>query len=182
MAYLMGSHPVEAVGMLARQCHTMEAEDLGMGVLRMANGSFCTIAGTTSSDPAQPEASFFVLCTDGSLSAGIRCGKPFFNIQRRSGPGGRLRRQNLRYVIRFVRETCAGYGVRWLPRLGKPHSWILRDLCDAVRTDKAPRADGESGERALQSVVALYYAAKEQRAVSLPLDDAKTKTRFEMDL
>ncbi|MHB1454478.1 MAG: Gfo/Idh/MocA family protein [Saccharofermentanales bacterium] len=182
MNYLMGAAPVEAVSMLARQCHRMEAEDLGMGILKMDNGSYCTIAGTTNSDPAAPEASFYVLCTDGYLRAGIRSGKPFFNIVMKSAGSGRLKKRNLHYLFRFLRETRTRYGLKWIPRLGKPHSWILRDLCDSIRSDTAPRADGLSGESSLQSVIGLYYAAKEKRAVRIPLDSSMTKTKFEMEL
>ncbi|MHB8963080.1 MAG: Gfo/Idh/MocA family protein [Saccharofermentanales bacterium] len=182
MNYLMGSHPVEAVAMLARQTHQMEAEDLGMGILKMEDGSYCTIAGTTSSDPSAPEASFYVLCTGGYLTAGIRSGKPFFNIVVKSEADGRLKKRNLHYLLRYLGETLSGYGWKWIPILGKPHSWILRDLCDSIRSDTAPRADGLSGESSLQSVIALYYAAKEKRAVRIPLDSSQSKTRFDMEL
>lgn len=182
MNYLMGAKPVEAVSMLAKQCHRMEAEDLGMGILKMDNGSYCTVAGTTNSDPSAPEASFYVLCTGGCLSAGIRSGKPFFNIVQKADGSGKLKKRNLRYLCQFLGETYANYGLKWIPRLGKPHSWILRDLCDSIRSDTTPRADGLSGESSLQSVIGLYYAAKDQKAVRIPLDSTQTKTIFEMDL
>ncbi len=182
MHYLMGAVPSEASAMIAKQCHDMEAEDLGMGILRMDNGSYCTVTGTTASDPSIPEASFFVLCRDGSIRAGIRRGKPFFSIVRKDRVTGKTAGCNLRYVLRFTREVLSSHGLRWLGRLGCPHSWILRDLAGAIASGGTPRADGLSGETALLSVVGLYTAAKQQKTVRFPLDGSVTKTRFDMDL
>ena len=84
MCWLMGSSVCEVSGMIARQSHVMEAEDLGLGMMRFTNGSYCTIEGTTSTDPSSPEASFYLLCTEGWMKAGIRSGMPYLERSRQA--------------------------------------------------------------------------------------------------
>lgn len=169
MCWLMGSSVREVTGMIARQCHDMEAEDLGLGILRFDNDSYCTIEGTTSTDPKVPEASFYLRCTNGIIKAGILGGKPFFNIVDGSG-----KKRNRHYLHMLLKNAHRTTGLLSLRKLGNPHSGIVRDLCLSIREDRNPRADGHSGKNALELVLALYQSAKTKAAVSLPLSDFST--------
>ena len=182
MSYFLGGKAVRVCSMIAKQTHEMEAEDLGMAVISRDNGTYCTVTGTTSSDPRAKEAAFDIICTSGRIKAGILSGKPYFRITAPSKGHTKYRKLNFFYIRRFVSETIHRYGFIWLLYSGNPHSWILRDLADSIVSDKFPRADGLSGEESVRTVVALYNSAKEEKSVRLPLDPEQNRNIFTMDL
>jgi predicted dehydrogenase len=169
MCWLMGSTVCEVSGMIARQSHDMEAEDLGLGLLRFKNGALCTVEGTTNTDPEAKAADFYLLCTKGSVRAGLRSGKPYLDI--RDGNG---KKRNRRYILGVIKNAHRGDGLTSLLKLANPHSGILRDLCKAIHEDRNPRADGESGRNALELVLAIYKSAKTREPVRLPLEGFST--------
>ena len=57
---------------------------------------------------------------------------------------------------------------------GFGHTPLYADVIDAIRTGRAPLADGEVGMRALELVLAIYRSAAEHRPVKLPLGDCST--------
>lgn len=182
MSYFLGGRTSEVCSMLARQTHDMEAEDIGMAVIKRDNGTYCTVTGTTSSNPDEKEAAFDIVCTAGRIKAGIRSGKPYFDISvpRKNKSG--TKNVNFLYVRRFMKETRRKYGLKWLLRIAAPHSWILRDLAESIETGIRPRADGISGEESVLTVSALYNAAKKRQTICLPLDSDLSGNIFQMDL
>jgi len=169
MCWLMGSRVCEVSGMIARQSHVMEAEDLGLGTLRFENGAYCTVEGTTSTDPGSPEAAFYLLCTKGSVKAGIRAGRPYLDVRDQHG-----RKRTGRYILGLIQNARNNGGLGSLFQLGNPHSGIVRDLCLSIMENRAPRADGLSGRNALELVLAIYKSAKIKSPVDLPLQGFST--------
>ena len=165
MVWLLGNHVVRATGRIARQCHVMEAEDLGFGIFEFANGSYCTLEGTTNTDPNQPEASFFFRGTEGSFTAWLLIGKPFLSVE-----SDRDRRGARSYICQYIHEQFRS-GARNLTQIGNPHTALYRDLIAAIHEQRAPLADGESGRQALELVLALYQSASLDRTVELPVRD-----------
>lgn len=166
MLYLMGGSVSEVTSMIARQSHVMEAEDLAMGILKFDDGSYCTVEGTTSSNPKDMQASFLILCSKGSIYAGIRAKKPFFDIRDENN-----KKLNGKYIRALLSQTHKESGILSLLKLSNPHSGILRDLCLSIRDNKNPRADGNSGKNSLELVLAMYKSAKTKSIVSLPIED-----------
>lgn len=182
MTYLMNGKAIEASAMLASQTHEMEAEDLGIGLLRLDNDSLITLTGTTSSDPNMQEASFKIMCTDGMVNAGISSGKPYFNIKVRSNKSGKLKSKTFHYLKRYISEVISSHGFSWLLKIGSPHSWILKDLVSSIKTNSSPIADGLSGELSVQNVIALYNSAKLQSTIKIPVDEQMSNSIFTMNL
>ncbi|MHB1483962.1 MAG: Gfo/Idh/MocA family protein [Saccharofermentanales bacterium] len=169
MCWLVGSEVTEVAGMLARQKHKMEAEDLALGIMRFKNGAYCTIEGTTNTDKNKQEASFYLQCTKGIIKAGIRSGRPYLDI--RDDGGKKIAH---RYIWKLLKDTMKKGGLSDLRKLGNPHSGIVRDLCLSIIGNTSPRADGLSGRNALEIVLAIYKAAKTEESVKLPLDGFST--------
>lgn len=169
MCWLMGSHVCEVSGMIARQKHKIEAEDLGLGILRFENGSYCTIEGTTNTNPEIPEASFYLLCSKGSVKAGIKAGKPYFDVRDQNN-----KKRFSYYFWNLLKQAHKNGGVKSLLKFGNPHSGILTDLCLSIIEDRNPRADGLSGKNSLELVLAIYKSAKTKSSVSLPLKGFST--------
>jgi UDP-N-acetyl-2-amino-2-deoxyglucuronate dehydrogenase len=166
MTWLMGSEAVEVSGWISRLSHRMEAEDFGLAMLRLADGSFCQLEGTTCTDPRRQEASFTVICSEGELRCGLCCGKPFIKIRDRRG-------NNLtgRYLRRYLLEKLRDGGLAALLQLKNPHSGLYDNLVRAIRAGEQPLADGTSGREAVELVLAIYESARTNRPVTLPLRD-----------
>jgi len=169
MLYLMGGSIKKVSAMLGRQIHDMQAEDIAMGIMKFDNGSFCTIEGTTNTNPDVPQASFFICCTEGSILAGINKGKPFFDIRDKSN-----KKISFRYIRKLIQTTRKDSGLISLKKFTNPHSGILKDLVQCILNDKNPRADGLSGKKSLELVLGMYKSAKEGREISLPLENFST--------
>ena len=164
ITWLLGGKVTEVSGWIDRQNHRIEAEDLGLAMLHLDNESFCLIEGTTSSDPHRQVASFTVMCTEGEIRAGIEKGRPDIRIHDKNGKelGGR-------YMRRFVWQQLKKGGLAAVLQLKNPHSALYGDWIDAVKHDRAPLADGGSGQQAVEMVLAVYQSAKTRRTVTLPV-------------
>jgi UDP-N-acetyl-2-amino-2-deoxyglucuronate dehydrogenase len=166
MTWLLGSPVREVIGRIGRLSHVMEAEDIGLAVLRMENGGFCQVAGTTCTKPERHEASFIIVGTDGEVRCGLDRGKPRVKI---IGPQGK--KLTMRYLCRYLREQLKEGGLRSLIRLSNPHCGLYGDLLQAVRENRNPLADGLSGRQGVELVLAIYRSSLENRPVTLPLAD-----------
>ena len=166
MTWLLGSGASEVFGWIDRKTHRMEAEDFGLAMLRLQNGSYCQVEGTTTGNPQRQEASFYILCTEGEIRGGILAGKPSLEIRDRQG-------NNLtsRYLRRFLMEQLHSGGLKTLIQLKNPHSGLYGDLIRAIRENRPPLADGWSGRQAVELVLAIYQSAKQRQPVTLPVQD-----------
>lgn len=163
ITWLLGSPVREVTGWIGRQVHKIEAEDTGYAILRLENGSYCQVEGTTATDPDRQEASFTILCTGGEIRAGILAGKPALQVRDRKGHD-----LTGRYLRRFIAETVRNQGLSGFLQLKNPHSALYRDLIRAIREQRPPLADGLSGAAAVELVLAIYRSARENRPVQLP--------------
>ena len=66
LVWLMNCKPVEAVSMISQRRAKIEAEDLGMAVLKMDNGALAAIEGTTCTSDKDKCAEFTVFCENGT--------------------------------------------------------------------------------------------------------------------
>ena len=171
LVWLMGSEPEEAQAMIARRLRNIEAEDLGMAVLRLENGALAQIEGTTATIPSKHTAEFSVFCENGQLSMGLDSGKPHLNIFTVK-PDGKLKKLNGYYIRKQFKEG----GMFSYKCALNPHLGIYKDLHDSILEDKNPIADAYSGFSSVDTLLGIYKSAKEGRPVSLPLDDNFTST------
>lgn len=162
LVWLMGSKPVEAEAMLAKRLRDIEAEDLGMAILRMDDGSLASIEGTTATSDKDHSAMFTVFCEKGVISLGLRKGKPSLNI--RDGKGKKL---NGRYIRRQLKVG----GISSLLNALNPHTGIYKDFLEALDSDRQPLADAYSGYTSVDTLMGIYKSALTKQAVKLPLDD-----------
>lgn len=60
------------------------------------------------------------------------------------------------------------------------HTMLFHDALDAIAEDREPAVNGAEGRRSVEIILAIYQAAEEGKAVSLPLpQDPKLKARGE---
>ena len=166
LVWLMGSEPEEASAMIAQRIRNIEAEDLGMAVLRLENGALAQIEGTTATIPSKHTAEFSVFCENGQLSMGLDSGKPHLNIFTVK-PNGKLKKLNGYYIRKQFKEG----GMFSYKCALNPHLGIYNDLYDSITNDKNPIADAYSGFSSVDTLLGIYKSAKEGKPVALPLED-----------
>ncbi|MCR5593759.1 MAG: Gfo/Idh/MocA family oxidoreductase [Saccharofermentans sp.] len=162
LVWLMGSSPVEATSMISQRKAKIEAEDLGMAILKMDDGSLASIEGTTCTSDKDKCAEFSVFCENGTISMGIRKGKPQLNIRDING-----KKINGRYITRQIKKG----GIGSLLGAANPHTAIYEDLILSLDTGKEPVADAKAGYTSVDNLMGIYKSAKTKAVVKLPLDE-----------
>ena len=165
LVWRMGSEPEEVTSMIAQRLRNIEAEDLGMAVLRLENGALAQIEGTTATNPAKHTAEFSVFCENGQLSMGLDSGKPHLNICKVL-PNGKIKKLN-GYYIRKQFKTGGMFSYKCALN---PHLGIYKDLADSIIENKNPIADAYSGFSSVDTLLGIYKSAKEGRPIKLPLE------------
>lgn len=166
LVWLMGSEPEEVSAMIAQRLRNIEAEDLGMAVIRLENGALAQIEGTTATIPSKHTAEFSVFCEKGQLSMGLDSGKPHIHVYGLK-PDGKTKKLNGYYIRRqFKTGGMFSYKCALNPHLG-----IYKDLRDSINGNKNPIADAYAGFSSVDTLLGIYKSAKEGRPVKLPLSE-----------
>lgn len=156
LRWMMGNEIEEVYGVTRQQFHDyLEAEDIGMAVVKFKNGAIATIEGTTNVYPQNLEETLYLFGEKGTVKLG---GKSTNNID----------------VWNFADETEADQVNKGLEEAtsnvyGNGHTSLYADVIDAIVNDRAPYVDAYAGRNALELVLAIYKSQKEGKAVKLPL-------------
>ncbi len=166
LVWLMGSEPAQAQAMLAQRLRNIEAEDLGMAILRLENGALASVEGTTSTLESRHEAEFSVFCENGSVTMGLSCGKPHINIVEKR-PDGKVKKLNGYYIRKQFKEG----GIFSYKCALNPHLGIYKDLSDSLDEGRQPLADAYAGYSSVDTLMGIYRSALLGEPVKLPLDE-----------
>ena len=161
---------VDTVYGLTRQVEHpyLEAEDVGMAVVRFKNGVIATIEGTVNVYPKNLEETLYVFGETGTVKIG---GTSTNNID----------------VWDFADEDDSDQENKGLKEqtsnvYGNGHTSLFRDMMEAIEQDREPYVDAVAGRNALEMVLAIYKSMKDGCPVSLPLTDfASTDMRGMFD-
>ena len=158
LRWMMGNEIDEVYGVTKRQFHDyLEAEDIGMAVVKFKNGAVATIEGTTNVFPQNLEETLYLFGEKGTVKLG---GTSTNNID----------------VWNFADETEKDQKNKGLEEqtsnvYGNGHTSLYADVIDAIKSDRAPSVDAYAGRNALELVLAVYKSQKEGRPVKFPLTD-----------
>lgn len=162
LRWMMGDDIDEVMAYTDQIEHTyLEAEDLGMALVKFKNGSYGLIEGTTNVYPKNLEETLYIFGQQGTAKA---AGTSDNIIEEWNFADGLDDPE-------YVKET---YGENPPNVYGFGHTPLYADVIDAIKNKRAPYVDGEAGKRALELVLAIYKSAAEHRPVKLPLDDCST--------
>ena len=127
----------------------VEVEDVAAATLRFANGALATITATTTASPGFPHR-VEIYGTNG----GIQLEGETVNVWT-------LADASKASVEPFVTAQPATPGAAADPRgiSATGHIAIMRDLIQAIRTNRPPHIDGAEGRRSLATVLGIYEAA-----------------------
>lgn len=158
LRWMMGDEIEEVYGATRQQFHHyLEAEDLGMAVVKFKNGAVATIEGTTNVYPQNLEETLYLFGENGTVKLG---GKSTNNID----------------VWDFADETDDDFKNKGLEEAtsnvyGNGHTSLYADVMEAIETDRSPYVDAVAGRNALELVLAIYKSQKIGVPVKLPLSE-----------
>ena len=158
LRWTFGDEVEEVYGQTRQQFHHyLEAEDIGMAVVKFKNGAIATIEGTTNVYPQNLEETLYVFGEKGTVKLG---GKSTNNID----------------VWNFADETDADKKNKGLEEAtsnvyGNGHTSLFADVMEAIKEDRAPYVDAQAGRNALEMILAIYKSQKTGQPVKLPLKD-----------
>lgn len=158
LRWTFGDEVEEVYGQTRQQFHHyLEAEDIGMAVVKFKNGAIATIEGTTNVYPQNLEETLYIFGEKGTVKIG---GKSTNNID----------------VWNFADETDEDQRNKGLKEAtsnvyGNGHTSLFADVMDAIANDRKPYVDAQAGRNALEMVLAIYKSQKIGFPVKLPLMD-----------
>lgn len=158
LRWMFGGEIEEVYGQTRQQFHSyLEAEDVGMAVVKFKNGAIATIEGTTNVYPKNLEETLYIFGEKGTVKIG---GTSTNNID----------------IWNFSDETDEDQKNKGLEEAtsnvyGNGHTSLFADVVDAINNGRKPYVDAYAGRDALELVLAIYKSQKEGRAVKFPLTD-----------
>lgn len=162
LRWMMGNEIDTVYGMTDRLIHPyIEAEDLGIAVIKFKNGSYGIIEGTTDVYPRNLEETLYIFGEKGTVKAGGEA----VNII-----------EEWRFSDHFgdeeeIKQKCAenppnvyGFG----------HTKLYKNVIAAIEGSEQLLVDAEAGKRAVELVLAIYQSAATGKPVKFPLEDCST--------
>ena len=156
LRWMMGDEVEEVYGVTRQQFHHyLEAEDIGMAVVKFKNGAVGTIEGTTNVYPKNLEETLYLFGETGTVKIG---GTSTNNID----------------VWQFADEQETDHGKQGLQEAtsnvyGNGHTSLFADMMEAIEKNRKPYVDAVAGRNALEMILAIYKSQKTGQPVKLPL-------------
>lgn len=162
LRWMMGDEITEVFAYSDRLIHDyIEAEDLGVALVKFKGGSYGIIEGTTNIFPKNLEESLYIFGEKGTVKAG---GHSVNKLEEWQFADNSDDRDDV--ISNFCEEPPNVYGFG--------HTPLYSDMAEAIISGRSPYVDGYAGKRALELVLAIYKSAYEGKPVKLPLADAAT--------
>lgn len=158
LRWMMGDEVEEVYGATRQRFHDyLEAEDVGVAVVKFKNGAIGTIEGTSNVYPKNLEETLYIFGETGTVKIG---GTSTNNID----------------VWDFADETEEDEANKGLQEqtsnvYGNGHTSLYADVIDAIENDRTPYVDAVAGRNAVEMILAIYKSQKTGEPVRLPLHD-----------
>jgi len=169
LRWMMGDEVSEVIAYTDRLNHDyIEAEDLGIALVKFKNGAYGIIEGTTNVYPANLEETLYIFGVKGTVKAG---GRSVNIIEEWSFADQLDDPETVKAQFNENPPNIYGFG----------HKPLYADMIAAIKEDRSPYVDAQAGRRAVELVLAIYKSAFTGEPVKLPLDKCSTldfKGRF----
>lgn len=158
LRWMMGNDIVEVFGMTDNLNHDyIEAEDLGIALVKFANGGYGIIEGTTNIYPNNLEETLYIFGEKGTIKAG---GKSVNIIEEWRFEDNLDNPEEVKEKYHENPPNVYGFG----------HNPLYADVIDAIKNDRQPYVTAIDGRNALELVLAIYKSSKENKSIKLPLN------------
>lgn len=148
--------PVDQVQAMTSTTRAIEAEDTGVLNIRWRNGALGSMAVTMLTYPQNLEGSITILGESGSVKVG---GVAVNEIQTWEFSDQREYDKDVK-TANYETTSVYGFG----------HPLYYKNVIDVMRGNASPETDGREGLKSLEFITAAYIAARDGRAVGLPLE------------
>lgn len=169
LRWMMGDEITEVIGLTDNLNHSfIEAEDIGLALIRFKNGSYGVIEGTTNVYPHNLEETLYIFGEKGTVKAGGQS----VNLIEEWQFADFLDDSN-KVKEEYSENPPNVYGFGHIP--------LYADVKEAISTNRDPFVTAVDGRNALELVLAIYQSASEGKRVTLPLKKGCTmdfKGRF----
>lgn len=165
LRWMMGDEIEEVIAYTDRLNHNyIEAEDLGLALVKFKNGAYGVIEGTSNVYPANLEETLYLFGEKGTVKAG---GHSVNVIEIWDFADG----------LDDSAQIIAQYHENPPNIYGFGHNHLYQDVIESIVNDRPPYIDAAAGRRALELVLAIYKSAAGE-TVKLPLQECNS-TDFE---
>ena len=162
LRWMMGDEVAEVCAYTDNLNHDyIEAEDLGIAIVKFKNGSYGIIEGTTDVYPKNLEETLYLFGQTGTVKAG---GKSVNIIEEWLFENNEEDPEEVKKNNSEMPQSVYGFG----------HTPLYKNVINAIQTHTKPLVDARAGRRALELVLAIYKSAAEGKSVKLPLDKCST--------
>ena len=162
LRWMMGDDVDEVMAMTDRLNHDyIQAEDLGIALIKFSNGSYGIVEGTTDIYPKNLEETLYLFGEKGTVKAGGQS----VNV---------IEEWRFADMLDDPEEVKARFHENPPNVYGYGHTPLYADMIDAIKTNREPYVNGEAGRRALELVLAIYRSAATHKTVKLPLEKCST--------
>ncbi len=167
LRWMMGNQIDEVVAMTDRLKHDyIEAEDLGIALIKFSNGAYGVVEGTVNVYPRNLEETLYIFGEKGTVKAGGES----VNI---------IEEWNFSDYLDIADEIKKEFHEAPPNIYGFGHSRLYEDVINSIFDNREPYVNGEAGRQALELVLAIYKSAAEGgQRIKFPLKSAST-TDFE---
>lgn len=157
LRWLMGNDIEEVFGYTDRLNHPyIEAEDLGIALVRFSNGAYGVIEGTNNVYPSNLEETLYIFGENGTVKAGgqsVNLIEEWRFADKIDDP------EYVKFEYSENPPNVYGYG----------HTPLYSDVIEAIITGRQPAVTAEDGKRAIELVLAIYESAATGKTVKFPL-------------
>ena len=158
LRWMIGDEIDEVYGVTRQQFHDyLEAEDVGLAVIKFKNGAIATIEGTTNVFPKNLEETLYIFGENGTVKIG---GTSTNNIDEWIFGDNNESDEKIRET---KEQTSNVYG--------NGHRLLFADVAEAISAGRPPYVDAVAGRNALELVLAIYKSQKEGVPVKFPLQN-----------
>jgi len=162
LRWMMGNEVTEVFAYTDNLNHPyIEAEDLGLALVKFSNGSYGIIEGSTVIYPKNLEETLYLFGDKGTVKAGGHS----VNI---------IEEWRFSDMLDDPEEVKATYHENPPNVYGFGHTPLFADMIEAIKEDREPKVTAEDGKRAVELVLAIYKSAAEGRPVRFPLEKCST--------
>ena len=162
LRWMMGDEVTEVIAYTDRLNHDyIEAEDLGIALVKFKNGAYGIIEGTTNVYPANLEETLYIFGEKGTVKAGghsVNIIEEWIFADQIDDP------ETIKAQFHENPPNIYGFG----------HKPLYADMIAAINSNRTPYVDAQAGRRAVELVLAIYKSACTGERVTLPLDKCST--------
>lgn len=139
----------------------IEAEDVGLALVKFKSGVYGVIEGTTNIYPQNFEETLSVFGEKGTIKLG---GKSVNKLEEYLIEGENTPSDEIKNHYSEEPQNIYGFG----------HKALYQDVVKAVTLGEKPKVSAEDGARAVELILAIYQSSKMGKPVSLPLENIST--------